>query len=930
MSARPPLFLALLLSTAVTCPGHAGELDFYRDVFPFLKTNCISCHNKTTTKAHLNMETPELIAKGGETGPGLVPGNSAESLIVQASKHTDDLEMPPKNNKSGAVDLSAAQLQVLKTWIDKGAKSSVQEEREVVWQPLAPGVHPIYSVAMTQDGRFAACGRSNQISVYDLATRQFLTQIVDGTQKTGTAHRALVQSLAFSPDGTRLASGSFREVKIWRQEPGKTATRKADPSLGLALSVPTSDGRQIIAADKTGALLVLEAASGKLIRKCADVDKAGIRLLAVSPDAALAAVYGADETLSVWNLADGKPLGAKADLPGVHAMAWMGDGKALATAGEDKIVRVWTLPATPEEGSTSGLVLAKELKGASAPIKAMAAGASPDVLFSLSEAGKIQGWSVAEARVTNEIPAAGAACLCVSPDGGQLAIAAADGAVRVMEAKTGKLVSELRGSLSATRQAAAQEWTIAAQGLEQTYQKAVVDRIDAQTKALDELLKKANETIVSVKKLLPEKQKALQPVTAARAAAQKVLDEVVAQIAKAPAAKPDAALETQQTSAQEKLAAAALAETSALAACSAVENNEKDAEAEVKRITEAKTQNSADVALAKAAMELAKKAQAKATADLATARQGLAKADRKPLAVAFSKDAQRVAAVFSDGSLHGWAMATGLPVEQVTGTTATSASVLATGGGSFVACTGDGAVTTSSAPPRWVLERVLGGDKDRHRFADRVNAVRFSPDGKTLATGGGEPSRSGDIIVFDIATGKPVKTWKERHEDTVLCLDFSPDGRLLASGGADKIARVSELATGKQVNVFESHTHHVMGVAFRADGRVLATAGADGVVISWDMTLGERKKKIEGWTKEVTSLQFIGATNHLITSAGDNLVRVVDDEGAEVRAIAKLPDFMQSAASTASGGTFIGGGEDSVLRVWDGTNGKEVAMFGAK
>ena len=71
---------------------------------------------------------------------------------------------------------------------------------------------------MTKDGRYAACGRSNQIFVYDLATRQFVAQINDPAEKSGAAHRALVQSLAFSPDGTRLASGSFREVKIWRLE----------------------------------------------------------------------------------------------------------------------------------------------------------------------------------------------------------------------------------------------------------------------------------------------------------------------------------------------------------------------------------------------------------------------------------------------------------------------------------------------------------------------------------------------------------------------------------------------------------------------------------------------------------------------------------------------------------------------------------------
>src|SRR5205085_8433691 len=133
---------------------------------------------------------------------------------------------------------------------------------------------------------------------------------------------------------------------------------------------------------------------------------------------------------------------------------------------------------------------------------------------------------------------------------------------------------------------------------------------------------------------------------------------------------------------------------------------------------------------------------------------------------------------------------------------------------------------------------------------------------------------------------------------------------------------VTEIASGQQVNLFEGHTHHVMGVAFRADGRVLASAGGDGVVLVWDMILGERKKKIEGWSKEVTSLQFIGATPQIVTSAGDNLIRIVNDDGTVVRAIDKLPDFMQAAASTASASVIIGGGEDSFLRVWDGTNGK--------
>ena len=163
----------------VTHWATGAEIDFYRDVYPILKSNCIACHNKTTTKAALNMETPEAMRKGGDSGEGVIPGNGAESLIFQAAAHTGDIEMPPKGNKSGAVNLTPDELALLKAWIDQGAKSSIKQARHVVWQPLPPGVNPIYSVAMTRDGRLAACGRANQVFVYDLATRQFVTRLAD-------------------------------------------------------------------------------------------------------------------------------------------------------------------------------------------------------------------------------------------------------------------------------------------------------------------------------------------------------------------------------------------------------------------------------------------------------------------------------------------------------------------------------------------------------------------------------------------------------------------------------------------------------------------------------------------------------------------------------------------------------------------------------
>jgi WD40 repeat protein len=758
-----PLPLIALVCTSTA--SLAADLDYYRDVYPFLKTNCISCHNKTTTKADLNMETPELMIKGGESGPSIILGKGAESLVVMASLHTKDMEMPPPNNKSGAVNLTPEQIATLKAWIDQGAKGSAMAERAVVMQAFSASIDPIYSVAMTKDGRYVACGRSNHIDLYDMATRQFVAQISDPAEKTGAAHRALIQSLAFSPDGTRLASGSFREVKIWK-------------------------------------------------------------------------------------LAQSKPVTGNA-------------------------------------------------KTSSAP-------AGADLIMKIASAGKVTVLSSA-----------------LSADGKQVVTGCADGSVRVWDAATAKPVIELRGSLATTKKMAELEWSIASQTLEQAFQKNEITRIEAQDKALDILLGKAKEAIVAMNKVLPEKQKAVTPTTEAKTTAKKAVDDLAAKIKALPGGKPDAVLAKQFRDAQDKLITTTMAEVSALAAVSAAQSNVKDAEDDVKRISDSKAADAKLAAVANAAIAASKTLQDKATAELAAVKLALTKTTAKPIAVAFSADAQRVAALLDDGLLRVWGTATDMPMEESAGQTAPLTTLSSAPDGSFLATQ---AITQSvGSSPTWVLERKID---QKGLFADRVNAVRFSPDGQTLATGGGELTRSGDIIFFDVATGKATRTWKEKHSDTVLCLDYSPDGKQLASGGADKMVWVTDIASSKPLNLFEGHTHHVMGVAFRSDSRVLASAGAEGSVMIWNMSLGERKKKIEGWTKEVTSLQFIGATNQIVTSAGDNRIRIVTDDGTEVRTMAKLPDFMQVAVSAPNGNTVIGGGEDSQLRVWDGT-GKELAVFGA-
>ena len=206
-------------------------------------------------------------------------------------------------------------------------------------------------------------------------------------------------------------------------------------------------------------------------------------------------------------------------------------------------------------------------------------------------------------------------------------------------------------------------------------------------------------------------------------------------------------------------------------------------------------------------------------------------------------------------------------------------------------------------------------------FSDRVTALDFSPDGRTLAIGDGQPSRAGEIVLWDLAAKKVHRRLDDVHSDAVLALRFSPDGRRLASGSADKSLRVVDPQTGQTLHAFEGHTHHILGVAWRRDGHMLASAGADGTLRFWNPETGERKTVVTGFEKEVTGVTFLGDTDQVVAASGDPKVRIVHDNGSEVRSLDGETDLVYCVAASLDGGVLAAGGQDGVLRVWHAKSG---------
>ncbi len=99
---------------------------FERSVRPILKANCFQCHGESDEhKGGLDLRLRRLIAKGGESGPSLVPGKPKQSLILQ---RISDGEMPPGEDTR---KLTAQEISIIRAWITAGAKTDRPEPEEV-------------------------------------------------------------------------------------------------------------------------------------------------------------------------------------------------------------------------------------------------------------------------------------------------------------------------------------------------------------------------------------------------------------------------------------------------------------------------------------------------------------------------------------------------------------------------------------------------------------------------------------------------------------------------------------------------------------------------------------------------------------------------------------------------------------------------------
>src|ERR1051325_6722839 len=99
-------------------PPAAHPVNFSQEIKPILEASCIKCHGRGRAKGDFQIDSRETLLKGGESGPALVPGQSAQSLLIELVMGCDPESVMPKKGTK----LTRDQVGVLRAWIDQGAR----------------------------------------------------------------------------------------------------------------------------------------------------------------------------------------------------------------------------------------------------------------------------------------------------------------------------------------------------------------------------------------------------------------------------------------------------------------------------------------------------------------------------------------------------------------------------------------------------------------------------------------------------------------------------------------------------------------------------------------------------------------------------------------------------------------------------------------
>jgi WD40 repeat protein len=728
----------------------------------------------------------------------------------------------------------------------------------------------VYSLAFTPDGKYVVTGSGDRtLKVWETATgKEFKTFAGP------TGHQNLVLGVAVSPDGTLIAScGSDNSAKLW-DFPSTSPLGDIAKSEGAAALAVSPDGARLAGGGKDGAIHIWNIADGKELFNLPG--HAGpVAGLAFSPNGQLLVSAGSDRTVRFWDPARGQAVAAYGAHAGpVASIVFHPTANTLATAGADGVLKYWNLPPVPPRSLAAphaGDVACTTLSADGATI--LSGGADKVVRLS----------NFANGQAVRTLEGAPLAVQSVA-GGGPLVAAGAGGRLLVWQAADGKLLANLP----------AHAGTVA--GL-------------AFHPAGNQLVSGGGDGLLKLWTLPPAPERTLTHPDAVLAAVvfgdgKRLVtggaDKVVRTWNLAAPQQPERQF-SGHAAAVRAVAVAPGSQTLASAGDDETIRFWNPGNGQQTAVLGAHAGPILGLAyhpngqiLSASADGSLKLWQAPAAAGKQFAHPG------EVTSAVLSPDGTRLLTGCSDRQVRLWNLASGQVERSFAGSTLGVLAVAFNPAGTRVAA-------GSADKTVRVWDAASAKEVKSFPLPAAVGAVAFAPDGKAVAAG----LADGTIRLLDPSAGKETKSLAG-HTGAVHSLAFTPKGDLV-SASVDKTVKVWSPADGKAKSTLE-HGAAVQGLALSKDGTRIAAGGADKAVKVW--SLGDSKLLATVATPAaVHGIAFNPEGNRLLAGGADGKARAYDLDGRLLEFFAHEGPVL-AAAWHADGKRVFTAGADRTARPW--------------
>ncbi|BAZ80247.1 serine/threonine protein kinase with WD-40 repeats [Sphaerospermopsis kisseleviana NIES-73] len=203
-----------------------------------------------------------------------------------------------------------------------------------------------------------------------------------------------------------------------------------------------------------------------------------------------------------------------------------------------------------------------------------------------------------------------------------------------------------------------------------------------------------------------------------------------------------------------------------------------------------------------------------------------------------------------------------------------------------------------------------------------VTSVAYSPDGKTLASGGDKT-----IKLWAVKTGNLLQTFTG-HSNLVTSVAYSPDGQTLASASNDNTIKLWAVKTGNLLHTFTGHSYWVGSVAYSPDGQTLASASNDNTIKLWAVKTGNLLHTFTGHSYWVGSVAYSPDGQTLASASNDNTIKLWDVKtGNLLHTFVGHSNSVWSVAYSPDGQTLASGSRDNTIKLWEVKTGNLLQIF---